>query len=205
MPGQIHPYYSSWEKTIFDRFLALVAIFLTLPVFALIILAIFGTVGQPVIYVQSRIGWQGKKFKMFKFRTMHLGAHKLQAELRQFNQAPGPMFKIFDDPRFIGVGKWLSKSGLDELPQLFNVLSGEMSFVGPRPLPVSEVLQLDSDWDFRHQVKPGIFSEWTLADNRHHSLKDWKKLDQLTLSRGGWHYDIKVMTKTVAKSLRFIF
>lgn len=142
---------------------------------------------------------------MYKFRTMKLGAHQEQAQLQKLNQAPGPMFKIFDDPRFVGVGRWLSKSGLDELPQLFNVMKGEMSVVGPRPLPVAEAKKLSADWNFRHQVKPGIFSEWTIAENRHRSLTDWKKLDQLTVNRGGWRYDLSVIFKTLAKSLAFIF
>lgn len=205
MANAVHPYYFSLRKNAFDRFLALMAIFLALPILILVVLAIYASVGQPVLYLQSRIGKNGHRFKILKFRTMRLGAHQEQAKLRQLNQAPGPMFKIYDDPRFVGVGKWLSKSGLDELPQLFNVLKGEMSFVGPRPLPVSEVKQLGKDWDFRHLVKPGIFSEWTIADYRHRSLVDWKKLDQLTLSHGGWVNDLRVIWRTLIKSLRFIF
>jgi lipopolysaccharide/colanic/teichoic acid biosynthesis glycosyltransferase len=201
----IHPYYSSQEKAIFDRLLAVVTILLSLPILICISLVIFLTIGQPVIYVQNRMGRDGKKFKMYKFRTMRLGAHKEQAALQKLNQAPGPMFKIFDDPRFVGAGKWLSKSGLDELPQLFNVLLGDMSFVGPRPLPVDEAKKLGSDWDFRYLVRPGVFSEWTIAENRHRSLVDWKKLDLLTLSRGGWFYDLKIINKTLLKSLFFIF
>lgn len=201
----IHPYYSSQEKAIFDRLLAVVAILLSFPILLTVSLAIFLTIGQPVFYVQNRLGLGGKKFKMYKFRTMRLGAHKEQAALQKLNQAPGPMFKIFDDPRFVGAGKWLSKSGLDELPQLFNVLFGQMSFVGPRPLPVEEAQKLGKDWDFRHLVKPGVFSEWTITENRHRSLEDWKKLDLLTLSRGGWFYDLKIINRTLLKSLLFIF
>lgn len=201
----IHPYYSSSKKAIFDRLLAVVSIFASLPILLIISLMIFTTIGRPIVYVQNRVGLHGKKFKMYKFRTMRLGAHKEQASLQKLNQAPGPMFKIFDDPRFVGAGKWLSKSGLDELPQLFNVLFGQMSFVGPRPLPVAEVRKLGNDWDFRHQVKPGVFSEWTIAKNRHRSLADWQKLDKLTLSQGGWGYDVKIIAKTLFKSLAFIF
>lgn len=205
MPVAIHPYYSSSTKEVFDRLLAVVLIFLSWPVLLIISLVILLSVGRPVFYVQSRVGKGGEKFRMYKFRTMRLGAHKEQATLQKLNQAPGPMFKIFDDPRFVGVGKWLSKSGLDELPQLFNVLFGQMSFVGPRPLPVAEVKKLGSDWDFRHLVKPGVFSEWTITENRHRSLSDWQKLDKLTLSQGGWSYDLKIIAKTLLKSLAFMF
>lgn len=205
MANLVHPYYFSLKKNVFDRLLAIVAILLATPILILVVVAIYVTVGQPVLYLQNRMGKNGKKFKIFKFRTMRLGAHKEQEKLRQFNQAPGPMFKIYDDPRFVGVGRWLSKSGLDELPQLFNVLKGEMSFVGPRPLPVSEVRQLGKEWGFRHLVKPGIFSEWTIADYRHRSLADWKKLDAQTLSKGGWFNDLQVIGRTLIKSLRFIF
>jgi len=205
MPVVIHPYYSSPTKEVFDRLLAVVLIFLSWPVLLIISLVILLSIGRPIFYVQSRVGKDGEKFRMYKFRTMRLGAHKEQAALQKLNQAPGPMFKIFDDPRFIGAGKWLSKSGLDELPQLFNVLFGQMSFVGPRPLPVAEVKKLGSDWNFRHAVKPGVFSEWTIAENRHRSLADWQKLDKLTLSQGGWSYDLKIIAKTLLKSLAFIF
>jgi len=105
------------------------------------------------------------------------------------NQAPYPMFKIFNDPRFIGIGRWLSQVGFDELQQLINILRGEMSFVGPRPLPTKEAKLLDRSWDFRYSVKPGIFSYWTLSKDRHESLAIWKKLDQMTLKRGGFWFE----------------
>lgn len=205
MSDAVHPYYFSQKKVIFDRFFSLFGLLIAIPVFLSIGLVIFVTVGRPIFYLQSRVGVHGKKFKMLKFRTMGLGAHKEQVNLAKLNQAPGPMFKIFDDPRFVGIGKWLSKSGLDELPQLFNVLRGEMSIVGPRPLPVAEVRQLGKGWFFRQKVKPGIFSEWTLAESRHRSLADWRSLDQKTISKGGWGYDLNIIFKTLAKCLRFIF
>lgn len=151
------------------------------------------------------MGKNGKVFSIYKFRTMCKGAHKQQKKLKDLNQAPGPMFKIFDDPRFVGIGRILSGTGLDELPQLFNILKGEMSLVGPRPLPVAEAKQLSSAWDFRKLVKPGIFSEWTFSGNRHRSLTDWKELDRLTLSRGGLFYDLKLILLTIHKSLTSFF
>lgn len=148
------------------------------------------------------MGKSGKSFMMYKFRTMYVGAHKQQTKLKGLNQAPGPMFKIFDDPRFVGIGKFISRVGLDELPQIFNILKGEMSFVGPRPLPVAEAKELSSAWDFRKLVRPGIFSQWTLADNRHDSLTDWKELDRKTLSQGSVTQDLELISSTLLKSFR---
>ena len=159
---------------------------------------------MPIIFTQKRTGKDGKTFTIYKFRTMKKNASLLKHKYLEFNEAPSPMFKIHNDPRFVGIGKLLSQSGFDELPQLVNIIKGEMSFVGPRPLPVNEVKKLSSVWDFRNEVKPGIFSEWTLASNRHDSLTDWKELDKKTLSHGGLSYDLKLIFLTLKKSLRAI-
>ena len=106
-------------------------------------------------------------------------------QLSSLNYAPQPMFKIDEDPRFIKFGKFLSHSGLDELPQLINIIKGDMSLVGPRPLPTDEANKLkkiDPNWYlWRHQVKPGLFSLWVLDNQRHQSLQAWKKLEKETL------------------------
>lgn len=201
MSEVVHPYYFSRKKIWFDRLLAVTSLVLVVPLLLALGGAIAATVGRPIFYTQRRLGHKGQSFVIYKFRTMRRGAHRLQSELLQYNQAPGPMFKIFDDPRFVGIGRWLSKTGLDELPQIINILKGEMSFVGPRPLPLAEARQLSAAWRFRERVKPGIFSEWTVAEYRHRSLADWLNLDELTLRRGGWGYDLKIMIKTLVKVL----
>jgi len=204
MPYKVNSYYFSFYKKIFDLIFGLLVLLLIFPILIIISLVIILISGWPAIFIQKRMGKNGKSFLIYKFRTMYIGAHNQQIKLKKFNQAPGPMFKIFDDPRFVGIGRILSKIGLDELPQIFNILKGEMSFVGPRPLPVAEANNLSSSWDFRKKVNPGIFSEWTLASNRHDSLTDWKELDQKTLRNGGIIYDLKIITLTLLRSLRII-
>jgi lipopolysaccharide/colanic/teichoic acid biosynthesis glycosyltransferase len=205
MADKVHHHYSSFGKFFFDFVMGWLVLLACFPVFIFISLAILYSASWPVFFVQKRMGRGNKPFKMYKFRTMYRGAHNDQKKLLAKNQAPGPMFKIFDDPRFVGVGSWLSKIGLDELPQLVNIVRGEMSFVGPRPLPVKEALALKENWNFRHLVKPGIFSEWTLSDDRHKSLSDWINLDKKTLANGGIIYDLKLIIKTVGKILRIKF
>jgi lipopolysaccharide/colanic/teichoic acid biosynthesis glycosyltransferase len=160
----------------------------------------------PIFFKQKRMGQNKKSFTMYKFRTMYVGAHRHQKRYKKLNQAPGPMFKIFDDPRFVGIGKFLSRSGLDELPQIINVIKGEMNLVGPRPLPVAEAQKLDKSWDFRYQVKPGIFSEWTASPLRHKNLLLWKELDKLTvehcLSQKKPWYSFHIIIKTIWQQLR---
>jgi lipopolysaccharide/colanic/teichoic acid biosynthesis glycosyltransferase len=139
---------------------------------------------------------------------MVTNAEQLKKKLLHKNQAPLPMFKIFSDPRFIIGGKFLSATGIDELPQLFNVLRGEMSLVGPRPLPLEEAAKLPKSWHFRFLVKPGLFSHWSASQDRHKSLRHWKDLELQTLVEGGPFSDavlivqiIITILKTVIKSL----
>lgn len=192
-------YYSSTTKRAFDFLLALVLLVILSPLLFGIGLVIFLTSGLPVVFAQKRMGLKKKHFTIYKFRTMYLDARYHQKKYNQLNRAPRPMFKIFDDPRFVGIGRWLSRTGLDELPQLINIAKGEMSLVGPRPLPVKEAKGLSKTWDFRYQVKPGVFSEWTLSPDRHESLKTWKKLDQDTLKHGGLFYDLQLIWQILQK------
>ncbi|MFH2118573.1 MAG: sugar transferase, partial [Candidatus Paceibacterota bacterium] len=140
----------------------------------------------------------------YKFRTMQKNAIMLKPKYAHLNQAPAPMFKIIKDPRFVGLGWLLSRTGLDELPQLWNILWGKMSFVGPRPLPINEAQALPKDWRlWREQVKPGIFSEWSLAKNKHRSLKNWEKLEKATLRKGNLKEDLRQMFLSLKLILMF--
>lgn len=193
---EIHPHYHSWEKRSFDLIVGLVLLILLIPLFLLLSLIILLTAGWPVFYIQKRLGLNKKVFRIIKFRTMYVGAEKNQWRYQKNNQAPQPMYKNWADPRFVGIGKWLSKTGLDELPQLFNIIRGEMSLVGPRPLPIYEIEKLSRDWGFRYQVKPGVFSEWSASANKNDSLQNWKKLEKETLKQGGLKYEVGVIFST---------
>ena len=202
----IHPYYFSRLKRSFDLTLASLLLVVLSPMLAILAGIIWLTAGRPIFFVQRRLGWHNQVFTLYKFRTMRLGAEKLQAQLAAKNEAPAPMFKLHHDPRFVGVGRWLSNTGLDELPQLINILRGEMSFIGPRPLPVAEakaLFKLHPEWKFRQAVKPGILSEWSLDGHRHRSLAHWRSLDALTVQRGGLGYELTVVITSALAILRW--
>lgn len=200
---QAHPYYSSWFKRFFDILLSLILLVILSPLFLLISLLILITTGWPIFYRQNRYGQDKKIFKIIKFRTMYVGAEKNRWRYQEDNIAPQPMYKNWHDPRFVGMGKFLAKTGLDELPQLFNILAGQMSIVGPRPLPVCEAKELNKSWNFRYQVRPGVFSSWSaLFNKRHQSLREWRELEMTTLEQGGLTYELRVITRTMSEMLK---
>lgn len=133
--------------------------------------------GFPVLFRQRRIGKDGKPFTMYKFRTMAKDADGLQKKYAWQNEADGPVFKIRDDPRFTKLGKFLSHTGLDELPQLFNVMREEMALFGPRPLPVAEAAKLTKRQQERHKIKPGIISPWIFEGYHSRPFDEWMKSD----------------------------
>lgn len=151
----------------------------------------------PFLFTQRRTGYRRKSFTIFKIRSMYVGAEVQQKKLRQLNEADGPVFKISDDPRFTRVGKWLSRSGLDELPQLINVIRGEMSFVGPRPLPLSEAKCVPEAYLERFSVLPGITSAWVVNGNHSLSFKTWMELDCAYASQQSFLRDLFIMVQTV--------
>ncbi len=134
---------------------------------------------------------------MIKFRTMYKGAHQDQKKLIKKNESPFPTFKISDDPRFIGIGKFLSKTGMDEIPQLINILKGEMSLIGPRPLPVEEASNLPTHWQIRHTVRPGILSLWALSKSRHSSKELWEELETETLKFSSVKKDVRILLRAL--------
>lgn len=195
----IHPYFFSFEKRFWDIVLSSLGLLVASPLLVSISIGIVLSSGLPIFFVQKRIGKDKKPFKMYKFRTMYVGADADQKKFTGINQAPEPMFKIFDDPRFVGIGHFLSSTGLDELPQFWNVLRGEMSIVGPRPLPKSQTSKLDSQWQFRFAVKPGIFSQWTISSKRHESKKSWLELERNTLKIGSIYSDLVTVVSTLLR------
>jgi exopolysaccharide biosynthesis polyprenyl glycosylphosphotransferase len=185
-------------KTMGDIYFSILAIILLIPVFLLISMIIrIGSKG-PVFFKQERIGLRGRKFKLYKFRTMVVNAEEQLKKLKARNEADGPVFKIKDDPRITRVGRFLRRTGLDELPQLFNVVRGEMSLIGPRP-PLEEEVKQYERWQLRRlSVKPGITCTWQIVPDRHDvSFEEWMELDLHYIDNWNLFKDLGLFFKTV--------
>lgn len=152
----------------------------------------------PAIFSQSRIGLNGKEFKMYKFRSMVQNAEELKEKLAKQNEMSGPMFKIKNDPRVTKVGKFIRKTSIDELPQLFNILKGDMTLVGPRPSLPREVEKFESWMLKRLEVKPGLTCYWQVSGRNNIDFYDWMKLDLKYVNDMNFWLDIKLIFKTVA-------
>ena len=170
---------------------------LGLPIWLLLALAIKLDSRGPVFYVDHRVGVGERDFPMFKFRTMVSGAERLQVELEELNEAGGALFKIRDDPRVTRVGGLLRRLSLDELPQVLNVLRGEMSLVGPRPLPLRDYRRLE-DWHRqRYNVLPGITGLWQISGRSNLTFDDLVRLDFYYLESWSIWLDISIIVKTI--------
>lgn len=196
MTETISPYLLSWRKRAFDVVVGGILLAIALPIMGLIGILVLVTEGWPIFFVQDRVGRNGKVFRMYKLRTMRVGAEKEQDKFRKLNEADGPVFKIRNDPRFVGLGRWLSHTGLDELPQLINVLKGGMSLVGPRPLPVYEVKMLNKRSRIREIVLPGIISLWVVNGSHALPFDEWMRLDDRYIRQASFKMDLVVIGKT---------
>lgn len=185
-------------KYVFDFSFSLMVIILWMPIFILIGVMIKLTSKGPVIFKQKRVGLHGREFYIYKFRTMMVDAEKMQAAIMHQNEASGPVFKIKNDPRINRIGKFLRKTSLDELPQFFNVLKGDMSLVGPRPPIMKEVNQY-KPWQLRRlSMRPGITCTWQIMPRRNSiSFEDWMKLDLQYIDNWSLQQDILLTFKTV--------
>ncbi|HOU02742.1 MAG TPA: sugar transferase [Bacteroidales bacterium] len=185
-------------KTITDVFVSILAIIILSPLFIAIALAIFFTSRGPVIFSQERIGLRGRPFRLFKFRTMVADAEDQLKELESRNESDGPTFKIAADPRITNIGKFLRRSGLDELPQLFNVLKGEMSLIGPRPPLESETRQYKR-WQLRRlSVKPGLSCFWQIKPERNSiKFEKWMEMDLAYIDNWSLRLDMLILVKTI--------
>ena len=188
-----------WLKRIFDLISAITILILASPVYLLIALLIAIDSPGAVFYRQTRIGLRGNPFKVWKFRTMLPNADQLQKELEARNESKdGVLFKIKDDPRITRVGKFLRQYSLDELPQIFNVIVGEMSLVGPRPFPVRDVEKFSRHHHIRQEVLPGITGLWQISGRS--DIVDFEqayKLDLSYIQNWSLWLDIKILLKTV--------
>jgi exopolysaccharide biosynthesis polyprenyl glycosylphosphotransferase len=173
------------------------------PVMVLIALAIcLDSRGHP-IFAQERFGFNKRRFRMYKFRTMITDAESLQGALEDRNEACGPVFKIRDDPRVTRIGKFLRKTSLDELPQLWNVFRGDMSLVGPRPLPLRDVHRFSESWLMRRfSVRPGVTGLWQVSGRSDLSFSRWVALDLQYIDRWSLGLDLKILAMTVPAVLK---
>ena len=192
----------SWQsvlKRVIDYIGALVGLIVVSVPFGLVALAIKLTSPGPVFFRQRRSGLNGQPFTIYKFRTMVTNAEQFQHELAAMNEMTGPVFKVTKDPRITRVGKYLRKSSFDEVPQLFNVLRGEMSLVGPRPLPVNEVkLFHDVAHRRRLSVKPGLTCLWQVSGrNNVRDFGDWVRLDLEYIDNWSLWLDMKILWRTI--------
>jgi exopolysaccharide biosynthesis polyprenyl glycosylphosphotransferase len=184
-------------KRTFDFVVALLLIVCLSPLLALIALAVAVSSRGPVIYRSMRPGIGGEPFACLKFRTMRSDADQMQADLESINEATGALFKIRHDPRLTAVGRFLRRYSLDELPQLFNVITGQMSLVGPRPLPQRDFEQLQEWHKKRYLVLPGITGLWQVSGRSELDFDDLVRLDFLYLERWSVALDLSILLKTV--------
>jgi len=192
----------SWElvtKRLLDFTGAAALLVLTLPIMLVIAALIRWTSSGPAIFSQNRSGLHGRPFRMYKFRTMVTNAEQARAELEDRNEMQGPVFKVKDDPRVTSLGRALRQSSLDELPQLWNVFRGEMSLVGPRPLPLYETANFgDVTQRRRMSVRPGLTCLWQVRGrNTITDFKDWVRLDLEYIDRWSLWLDLQILVRTV--------
>jgi exopolysaccharide biosynthesis polyprenyl glycosylphosphotransferase len=195
-----------WEylaKQTIDKLLALLFLTLTFPAILLAATAIKLTSTGPILFVQRRVGKNKRIFRLYKFRTMVVSAEESREGLEAFNEMDGPVFKVRDDPRITKVGRWLRKWSIDELPQFFNVLTGDMSLVGPRPLPVRDFEGFGDDWRRRRfSVRPGITCSWQVNGRNGLSFEEWMKLDMEYIDNWKLSRDLVLLAQTIPAVLR---
>ena len=164
-------------KRLMDIICSMSALIVLAPILIVVAILIKIESKGPVIFSQERVGINNKKFKMYKFRSMVVNAEDMKGKLEKQNERKGPMFKIKNDPRVTTIGRFIRKTSIDELPQLINILKGEMSIVGPRPSLPKEVIQFEPWMLERLKVKPGLTCYWQVQGRDHIEFEDWMRLD----------------------------
>lgn len=187
----------SVAKRAFDTTVAAVVVVVTFPIWLLAAVAVKITSPGPVFFAQERVGRMGRPFKVLKFRTMVVDAEERLAELAAANEADGPLFKMTNDPRVTKVGAFLRRTSIDELPQLFNVLRGEMSLVGPRPALPSEAEMWGDDLVNRLRVTPGMTGMWQVSGRSSASFADYERLDLYYVDNWSILVDLAILARTV--------
>jgi lipopolysaccharide/colanic/teichoic acid biosynthesis glycosyltransferase len=189
----------------FSRVLALILFIVLLPLLLTLFFLVKISSKGRFIFKQKRMGKNKRIFILYKIRTMINNAENLKSKVKNLNETDGPVFKIYNDPRYTGIGKFLSHTGLDELPQLINVIKGEMDLVGPRPLPVSEAQQIPKKYQERFSVLPGITSPWVLQGAHKLSFNQWMESDLDYIKNKSLCHDSKILGESFLLVLTFIF
>ena len=184
-------------KRLLDVVGASALLLLTLPLVLIVALVIKLTSPGPVIFKQERAGFHGRRFRMYKFRTMVADAEDIRDRVAHLNEMSGPVFKASDDPRLTALGGLLRKLSLDELPQFVNVLKGEMSLVGPRPLPLYEASRIKGAQRRRLAMRPGITGLWQVAGRNMVDFDDWMRMDLLYVDQWSLALDLKILVRTI--------
>ena len=184
-------------KRLLDTALSLAVLIILAPVMLVVAILIKLTSPGPVFFVQDRVGMNQRRFKLYKFRSMVADAEERKRELVHLNEQDGPAFKIKNDPRITRIGRFIRKTSIDELPQLFNVLSGEMSLVGPRPPLPDEVRKYE--WMFRKRlcVKPGITCIWQISGRNNVTFDQWMRMDHEYIENWSLWLDLQILLKTI--------
>ena len=185
------------SKRVFDLAVAAAALVLLIPIIPLIAVMIKLDTPGPVFYRQQRVGRRGRVFDFYKFRSMFADADERKKEVEALNEQDGPVFKVRSDPRVTSVGRFLRRSSLDEIPQIFNVVKGQMSIVGPRPPLPSEVLRYQPWHRKRLEVTPGITCLWQISGRSHVSFNEWMRLDMEYIKQRSLRTDLLILLKTI--------
>lgn len=191
------PFFYLLVKRIFDLGVSFAALILLIPIIPVIAVMIKLDTPGPVFFKQDRVGKNGKPFKFYKFRSMRLDADLQKEELEALNEQDGPIFKVRTDPRITSVGRFLRRSSLDEIPQIFNVVRGNMSIVGPRP-PLPCEVENYQPWHLRRlEVTPGITCLWQISGRSQLSFNEWMRLDMEYIKHRSLRTDLAIFLKTI--------
>lgn len=195
------PFYE-FVKRIMDIVGSLCGVVVLSPIFLITALAVYLEDGQSPIFSHIRVGKNGHLFRIYKFRSMHVNAENKLKDLQELNEADGPVFKIEKDPRITKVGAFIRRTSIDEIPQLWNILMGDMSIVGPRPPLPNEVEKYTEYQKQRLLVKPGLTCYWQCSGRSSLSFEEWMKLDVKYICERGLWTDIKIILKTIPAVLK---
>lgn len=189
--------YLKYGKRVIDLVGATFALILFSPLILLFAILVKLDSDGPVFYKAKRLGKGGKAFNFYKMRSMYTGAHRSRSSLMHLNQVEGPVFKLFNDPRITRVGRFMRKTSIDELPQLYNVLKGDMSLVGPRP-PIPEEVEKYEPWQLRRlSLKPGITCLWQISGRSRLGFDEWMRLDMEYINNQSCWMDMRILLRTI--------